>query len=136
VGTKFNPYLHFRDTTRAAMEFYQSIFGGELTFSTYAEYHASEDPAEADKIMHSVLEAPNVSLMASDTPNQMEFTPGTNTSLSLSGDNEDELSGYYQRLADGGTVTMPLAKAPWGDTFGSCVDKFGTSWLVNITPAT
>ena len=63
----------------------------------------------------------------------MEYQAGTNYSMSLSGDNEAELHGYFQKLSAGGTVTMPLEKAPWGDTFGMLTDKFGVSWLVNIT---
>jgi len=83
--------------------------------------------------MHAMLEADNdITFMASDTPDRMQYTPGTNFSMSLSGDNETELKGYFERLLDGGTVTMPLEKAPWGDTFGMLTDKFGVSWLVNI----
>jgi PhnB protein len=73
--------------------------------------------------------------MAADTPNSMEYRPGTNISMSLSGDNEAELRGYYEKLSAGGTVVMPLEKAPWGDIFGMCADKFGINWLVNVSPA-
>jgi PhnB protein len=86
--------------------------------------------------MHSVLKTEyGMTLMASDTPNRMAYTPGNDFSLSLSGDNETELRGYFERLAADGTVTMPLEKAPWGDTFGMVKDRFGISWLVNISPA-
>lgn len=133
MTTRLNPYLNFRDTTRQAMEFYQSALGGDLTMNTFGEYHASEDPAEQDKIMHAHLETPGgLMLMASDTPNSMELTPGNNFAVSLSGDDEAELRGYWDKLSDGGTTVMPLEKAPWGDTFGMCVDRFGTSWMVNI----
>ncbi len=133
MSTRLNPYLSFRETARDAMSFYQSVFGGELTTSTFAEFHASEDPAEQDKIMHSMLSTKDgLTLMASDTPNSMDYTPGTNYSVSLSGENDGELRGYWQQLSAGGTVTMPLNQAPWGDTFGMCVDKFGVSWLLNI----
>jgi PhnB protein len=133
MSTRLNPYLSFRDTAREAMDFYKSVFGGELTTSTFAEFHASEDPAEQDKIMHSMLSTQDgLTLMASDTPNTLDYTPGTNFSVSLSGENDAELRGYWQQLSEGGTVTMPLNQAPWGDTFGMCVDKFGVSWLVNI----
>lgn len=136
TNTVLNPYLSFRDAARQAMDFYQSVFGGELTRSTFAEYHASEDPAEQDKIMHSQLKTDGgLVLMLADTPNSMEYTPGNNYSVSLSGDDEAELRGYWDRLAEGGTVAMPLEKAPWGDTFGMCTDKFGVSWLVNIAGA-
>lgn len=136
TNTVLNPYLSFRDTARQAGDFYRSVFGGELTRSTFAEYQASEDPAEQDKIMHSQLKTDDgLTLMMSDTPNSMEYTPGNNYSVSLSGDDEAELRGYWDKLVDGGTVTMPLEKAPWGDTFGMCTDKLGVSWLVNIAGA-
>ena len=136
MTTKLNPYLGFRDNAREAMEFYRSVFGGDLTTSTFAELHASEDPAEADKIMHSMLEtSAGLTLMASDTPNSMDYTPGNNHSVSLSGDDDAELRGYWEKLAGDGTVTMPLEVAPWGDSFGMCVDKFGITWLVNIAGA-
>lgn len=133
MSTQLNPYLSFRDNAREAMDFYQSVFGGELTRSTFGEFHASDDPAEQDKIMHSMLVTDGgLTLMASDTPNSMEYTPGTNYSISLSGEDEAELRGYWEKLSAGGTVTMPLDPAPWGDTFGMCIDKFGVNWLVNI----
>ena len=135
TNTILNPYLSFRDTARAAMDFYQSVFGGELTRSTFAEFQASEDPSEQDKIMHSQLKTDGgLALMAADTPNSMEWSPGSNGSISLGGDNEAELRGYWDKLVEGGTITMPLEKAPWGDFFGMCTDKFGVDWLVNIGP--
>lgn len=133
MTTRLNPYLSFRDTAREAMDFYLSVFGGELTRSTFGEFQASEDPAEQDKIMHSMLTTDSgLSLMAADTPNTMDYTVGTNYSVSLSGEDEGELRGYWEKLSAGGTVTMPLNQAPWGDAFGMCVDKFGVTWLVNI----
>jgi PhnB protein len=71
-------------------------------------------------------------IMASDTPNSMRHAEESNISLSLSGDNDEELTGYFNKLAEGGRVTMPLEKAMWGDKFGMLTDKFGTSWMVNI----
>jgi PhnB protein len=134
MQSTLNPYLSFRDNARAAMEFYQTVFGGKLTMSTFKEFHASQDPSEDNKIMHSMLEAENgITFMASDTPSNMEYRPGTNMSMSLSGDNAAELTAYYEKLSAGGTIGMPLEKAPWGDTFGMLTDKFGVSWLVNIS---
>lgn len=136
MQSKLNPYLNFRDTTREAMEFYKTVFGGTLEMHTYEEYHASQDPTENDKIMHSMLEAANgITFMAADTPNAMEFKPGNNISMSLSGDNDAELRGYFEKLSDGGTIIMPLAAAPWGDTFGMLTDKFGVQWMVNVAGA-
>jgi len=136
MTTRLNPYLGFRDNGRQAMEFYQSVFGGELTLSTFGDMHASEDPAEQDKIMHGMLISPTgLTLMGADTPDSMSYTPGDNFSVSLSGEDAAELTGYWDKLSDGATITAPLMKAPWGDTFGMCTDKFGVSWLVNITGA-
>ena len=136
MASKLNPYLSFRDSASAAMDFYQSVFGGELTKNTFAELHGSEDPAEADKIMHSVLETPGgFTLMGADTPNAMELKVGDSISVSLSGDDNSELMGYWNGLTEGATVTLPMNTAPWGDSFGMCVDKFGVTWLVNITGA-
>jgi PhnB protein len=133
MTTRLNPYLNFRGTAREAMEFYRSVFGGELNLSTFGENQMSEDPAEKDYIMHGQLDAPNgMTLMGADVPSSMEFMPGNTYSVSLSGDDEAELTGYWDKLADGAQYTMGLNKAPWGDTFGMLTDKFGTSWLVNI----
>lgn len=133
--TTLNPYLSFRDNAKEAMTFYQSVFGGELTMSTFGEYHASEDPAEQDKIMHAMLNtAKGMVLMGADTPNGMDYKPGSSISVSLSGSDEAELRGYFDKLADGGQVTVPMEKAPWGDVFGMCTDRFGTDWLVNVGP--
>lgn len=134
MTSQLNPYLSFRDNARQAMEFYLTVFGGKLESHTFREYNASEDPTEQDKIMHAMLEADNgIMFMAADTPNGMEHQPGSNISMSLSGDNAEELSGYFTKLAEGGMVAIPLEKAPWGDTFGMCRDKFGINWMVNIT---
>jgi PhnB protein len=134
MQSRLNPYLNFQDNAREAMEFYRSVFGGNLNISTFKEFQASQDPSEADKVMHAMLETDNgMVLMASDTPKEMEFHPGSTVNLSLSGDNEAELSGYFTKLSADGTTMMPLEKAPWGDTFGMCTDKYGFTWLVNIT---
>jgi PhnB protein len=133
MSVQLNPYLNFRNNAREAMEFYRGVFGGTLAVSTFGESQASSDPSEDDLVMHSQLDGEHgIAFMASDTPPRMEHRPGTNFSMSLSGDDEALLTSWYERLSEDGTATMPLAKAPWGDTFGMCVDRFGISWLVNI----
>lgn len=133
MSTRLNPYLGFRDTAREAMTYYQSVFGGELTLSTFRDFQASEDESELDKIMHGMLVTGNgMVLMGADTPNSMEYNTGNAFSISLSGEDEGELRGYWDRLAGDGSVTVPLEIAPWGDHFGMCTDRFGVAWLVNI----
>ncbi len=135
MAVTLNPYLNFRDGTRDVMAFYVSVFGGDLTLGTFAESGGMGlDESEQDKVMHSQLVTDNgLTLMAADVPSSMDTGAGINNgSISLSGDDEPTLRGYWDRLTDGGTVTVPLEKAPWGDTFGMCTDRFGVDWLVNI----
>jgi PhnB protein len=135
MQTRLHPYLNFRDTTREAMEFYQTVFGGKLVMNTFKEFEASPDPNEETKIMHAMLEVDNgITFMASDTPNSMEYQQGYSMSMSLSGDNESELKNYWEKLQVGGAIVMPLEQAPWGDVFGMVTDKYGIQWMINITP--
>ena len=131
MASRLNPYISFKDNARDAMEFYKSVFGGELALNTFGEY--GDTGPSADKVMHAMLESPSgYTIMAADTPEGMTYDPGTNIAVSLSGDDSDELRGYWDKLADGGNVTMPLEKQMWGDEFGMVTDRFGISWLVNI----
>jgi len=132
MASRLNPYISYDGNAREAMEFYKQVLGGELTINTFGEFGAPDGPG-ADNVMHAQLESPSgFTLMASDTPPGMEYKPGDNISISLSGDDADELRGYWDKLSGNGTVTMPLEKQMWGDEFGSCVDQFGITWLVNI----
>ena len=133
MATLLNPYISFKNNARQAMDFYQTVFGGKLTMNTFKEFNASQDPSEDNLIMHAQLEGDHgIVFMASDTPARMEHKPGNNISMSLSGENEAELRGYFDKLSAGGMVTIPLEKAMWGDSFGMLVDKFGIGWMVNI----
>jgi PhnB protein len=132
MSAKLNPYISFDGTAREALETYQRIFGGDLNVNTYGEFGNAEG-GDADRIMHGQLETPSgFTLMGADNPPHEKFEPGNNISVSLSGDSGDELRGYFEKLADSGTVTVPLEKQMWGDEFGMCIDRFGIAWMVNI----
>jgi PhnB protein len=132
MTSRLNPYISFGSDARQALEFYRDVFGGSLTLSTFGELGAENEP-HADQIMHGQLETDRgFTLMAADTPPGMTHNPGANISISLSGDDGDDLRGYWQRLCDEGTVSVPLEKQVWGDEFGMCRDKFGINWMVNI----
>ncbi len=132
MASRLNPYISFAGDARQAMEFYKSVFGGELTLNTFGESGMAGSPV-ADQIMHSQLDSPGgYTIMASDTPPGMEHKPGTNLSVSLSGDDGEELRGYWEKLSADGTVSVPFEKQMWGDEFGACTDKFGISWMVNV----
>jgi PhnB protein len=133
--TRLNPYITFGGNAREAMEFYQSALGGELTVSTWSEMPdmPGNSPEMSDRLMHAMLTvSDSVAIMAADMPDH----PGPKDapiSVSLSGDDEDELRGWWNKLSDGSEITAAFEKAPWGDTFGMCVDRFGVHWMVNVT---
>lgn len=136
MASKLNPYINVADgKAREAMEFYQSVLGGELKVMTFGDMGTEGDLAT--QVMHSQLETDaGFTLMGADAPPEMvQVTMGNNISVSLSGVTEDadELRGYFAWLAEGGTVSQPLEPAPWGDEFGMLTDKFGINWLVNIS---
>ncbi|GAB2762104.1 VOC family protein [Streptomyces bullii] len=132
MSARLNPYLSFAGDARQAMEFYKDVFGGTLRFNTYGEFGQPDSPM-ADKIMHGMLETPSgFTLMGADTPTD-DHRPGNNFSVSLSGDDDAELRGYWEKLSAGGSVSVPLEKQMWGDVFGMCTDRFGVPWMVNIS---
>jgi PhnB protein len=131
-----NPYLAFNGETREAMGFYQSVFGGELNLVTYAQFpQVPHDPVDDDRIMHSHLETDDgLVLMAADAPTGADHSPPAGISLALGGDDAAQIEKCWERLADGGTVTMPLDAVPWGGRYGMVVDRFGVEWGVTISP--
>ncbi len=135
MSSRLNPYITFDGNAREALEFYEGVFGGTLTVNTFGELGGETGPG-ADKIMHGMLEtASGYTLMGADPPPGMEYTPGNNYGVSLSGADADELRGYWDKLSAGGTVTVPMEKQMWGDEFGMCSDQFGVTWMVNIAGA-
>ena len=135
MASRLNPYISFTGTAKQAMEFYQQLFGGELRMNTFGEFGAADEPY-ADQIMHAQLDTPaGYTLMASDTPPGMEPRIGSAITISISGDDEPTLRGYWDGLSAEGTVEVPMARQMWGDSFGQCVDRFGVRWLVNISSA-
>ncbi len=133
MPTLLNPYLTFAGDAREAMQAYAQVFGGELTLTTFGEAGAAgEGGPDPDGVMHASLPMPAGTLMASDLQPGAELTRGNDVALSLSGDDEATLRGWFEALAEGGTVSMPLERQMWGDVFGMCTDRFGVSWMVNI----
>ncbi len=139
MSVQLHSYIAFKDNAKEAMSFYQSIFGGTVESNTFAEYDSPEMPVapdDRDKIMHAMLNGDNgISFMGADTPSSMPFAEGgSRMTLTLSGDDETLLRYYWDKLSDGGTVTVPLDKSPWGDIFGMLTDKFGIDWMVDVGP--
>lgn len=133
MASQLNPYLSFSGDARQALEFYKSALGGTLTLHTYGD-QGGAPAGHSDKIMHGTLEtAAGFTVMGADNPPGAEHKPGNNFAVSLSGDDAEELRGYWDKLTQGGNVSVPLEKQMWGDVFGMCTDKFGIAWMVNIS---
>jgi len=131
MSINLNPYLTFNGNCREAMEFYQSVLGGELTVNTFGEFGG--DASIADKVMHAMIVGGKGTLMASDGAPGVPFTPGNTITVSLSGSHSEGLEEAWTKLADGGQVTLPFEKQMWGDVFGQLVDRFGVPWMVNVS---
>ena len=131
-----NPYLNFDGNAREVLEFYKDVFGGELNIMAFGDMGMTEHEGNAipaDGVMHGQLTTDQgFTLMASDNVPGMSEGQTPNGHLSISGDESDILHGYWDKLADGGRIDVPIAQAPWGAEFGQVKDKFGINWLVNI----
>jgi PhnB protein len=128
-----SPYLNFSGKAADAMKFYQSILGGELTVQTFGDVQMAQSPEDEKKVMHASLNNGQLSLMASDGPPGREVAFGNNVHLSIVGPDGKQLIEFFNKLAEGGTIDMPLEKQFWGDTFGMLTDKFGVHWMINIS---
>lgn len=133
-----NPYIMFAKGVAAeAMAFYQGILGGELQIMRFADMGGMDMPEDQQQmVMHSALTNADLGLNLFGADGVMgDGEPGRDgMSISLSGDDMDRLTGFYNGLAEGGTIVQPLMQAPWGDHFGQVTDKFGIEWMVNISP--
>ncbi len=127
-------HLNFRGDARAALEFYQSVFGGELVALTYAQMGAAQNPDEADQIMWGQVAAGNgFRIMAFDVPSARPFSRGENSFFqSLRGTDAAETTALWQKLADGADVTVPLAPAAWSPLYGMLTDRFGITWVIDL----
>ncbi|MEU0552162.1 VOC family protein [Micromonospora sp. NPDC005979] len=132
MTARVSPYLSFAGNARDAMRFYQSVFGGDLQVATFGDLHGPTGTAVDDLVAHAMLQgASGIVLMGSDrTPG--DDRPGGTSSITLGGDDETEMTGYWERLSAEGAVTVPFAPSPWGARYGRCTDRFGTDWLVNL----
>ena len=132
MTSHLNPYIRYDGDARQALEFYQSVLGGTMNINTFGEA-GQDDPQVADKIMHGQLETERGFLiMVSDTPPGMEFQPGHNITVALTGDDGDDLRRYWDGLTKDATIAVPLEKQFWGSEYGALVDKFGVDWMINI----
>jgi PhnB protein len=128
-------HLNFRGDARAALEFYQSVFGGEIAIVTYQDAHNVQDPSEADQIMWGQLQGDDgIHLMAYDVPVRMPYEQGVNSVfVSVRGKDSEEISSYWKSLSEGADVISDLAPAGWSPLYGMLKDRFGVIWVLDVT---
>lgn len=125
-------YLSFPGTCEEALNFYKHAFNGEIkSLQRFSEAPMPSDPADANRIMHAEFAADGMALMASDAAGTYAGRPGTNVALSVNHDNEADQAIVFDKLAEGGTVTMPLQDTFWGARFGMLTDKYDINWMFN-----
>ena len=133
MNATLNPYLNFNGNAAEAMRFYQSVLGGDLTIQSFGDAGMAQTDSEKNLTVHAALTSDGITLFASDGRPDQKVIFGDNVHLSLQGSDSATLTGYFEGLAAGGSVDMPLAKQFWGDTFGMLTDQFGVHWMVNIS---
>jgi len=131
-----SPHLNFRGDARAALEFYRSVFGGDLALVTYADM-GNPDPATADHVSWGqVSTEAGFRIMAYDVYPHLEWNAGADPFfVSVRGTDEAELQAYWAKLAEGATVRQPLEPAAWSPLYGQLVDRFGVTWVFDIEVA-
>ncbi|GAA0495641.1 VOC family protein [Paractinoplanes deccanensis] len=133
MASQLNPYLTFDGNAREALDFYKSVFGGDLAINTYGDFGAP-DPTAAGRIMHGRLDTPQgYTIMAADAPPGSTTTFGDNVVCSLSGDAGEGLEDVWDKLSPNAEIEVPFEKQMWGDTFGQLKDRYGIHWMVNVT---
>lgn len=128
---QIGPYLTFNGNCNEAMNFYKDVFGGELRVQKFGDA-PMDSPADAkDRIMHAHLSNGAFNLLASDVMPGQAPIEGNNVTLNVNCDSKDQQDQYFNKLAEGGKITMPLENTFWGAYFGMLTDKFGMHWMFN-----
>ncbi len=127
-------HLNFRGDAHAALEFYQSVFGGDIMIVTYKDAQNVHDHSEADQVMYGQITAKNgFRVMAYDVPSRMPWDPGKNAFfVSVRGDSAEEITELWEKLSTGATVAQPLAPSGWTPLYGMLKDRFGITWVMDV----
>ena len=127
---QLEPYLTFNGQCEEALNFYKTVFGGEIVaLNRFAGSPMESRAADPNKILHSSFVAGGVRFMASDGLGDSK--QGDNITMTLGTNDTAEAERVFAALADGGNVTMPLAETYWSQRFGMLEDKYGIPWMVN-----
>jgi len=129
---KLTPYIHFGGNAREAIDFYKKALNGEIKqLGTYGESPMRGDEDYKDKVMHARFVFDGNMIMVSDVFKGQQVSTNGNIQLSIDVDDVNKLNEVFNKMAEGGKVTMELQDTFWGARFGMLIDKFGVSWMFN-----
>jgi PhnB protein len=144
-------HLNFRGDARAALEFYNTVFGGQVTIATYGDFGMPKDAPGADNVVFGQVEtADGFRVMAYDIPGQAGgpasaagstrrengvTVTGQPFFVSVRGETLDEVEAYWQKLSVGASIVEPLAASAWSPGFGMLTDGFGVTWILDVAAA-
>lgn len=137
MAVKAVTHLNFRGDARAALAFYQSVFGGSQVVVTYRDAGNVQNPAEADQVMWGQVAADSgFCVMAYDVPSRLSYDRGEIPYfVSVRGDAADEIARYWERLSEGAVIVQPLGAAGWSPLYGMLRDRFGVTWVLDVETA-
>jgi len=124
-------YIIFNAQCAEAMKFYHTCFGGNIEMNYFKDIPGDVPPGAGDLVMHANIKNNHFVLMASDATPDIIMKPGDNVSLSVDATSQEEADKFFNHLAQGGSIKMPIQKTFWGAYFGMLVDKFGLHWMIN-----
>ncbi len=142
------PHLNFRGDARAALEFYQSVFGGHIVIATYGDFGMPKEAPGAENVVFGQVEtADGFRVMAYDIPGQTGGSAASASSthreggvtitdqpffVSVRGETLEEVQGYWAKLSAGATTVEDLAASAWSPGFGMLTDSFGVTWVLDV----
>ncbi|NEA50865.1 VOC family protein [Streptomyces sp. SID10815] len=137
MSIKTVAHVNLRGNAREALEFYRSVFGGDLVAVTYAEARTAAGPDEADHVMWGqVASAAGFHIMAFDVPSERPYHPGESSYfVSVRGEDAEEIRGYWDKLREGAAVISDLAPSGWAPLYGMLTDRFGVTWTLDVATA-
>jgi PhnB protein len=130
-------HINLRGTARQALQFYQSVFGGQIAMVTYQDADHVQDPSDTDHIMWGQVDSENgFRVMAYGVPVATPWQPVENAYfVSVRGDAAEEITAQWKKLSAGATIVQTLEPAPWSALYGMLKDRFGVVWVLDVLAA-
>jgi PhnB protein len=127
-----NPYITFNGNCEEAINFYAENLGGTIQgFHRVSDSPMASPDMDPNKIFHTTLIIGNTTIMGSDSFGPEGTTVGNNISLAIGTNDLEAADEMFTKMAEGGTVIMPMGETYWAARFGMLTDKYGINWMFN-----